>query len=178
MWKPGPVKGFRAAIACLWAVFPYCASAEDIDTEHLFGFLIGADVGEVGEREFQSQTTGRFVRSGGSYRAVEQEFEIEAVPVSNFRVELGTAFSSHEIAGVPDFEDRHQLAWQGTTAEFRFKFLDRESAPFGLTLAVDGHAGRIDEVTGAAIRGYGTDLTLAFDRELIPNVVVAAFNLI
>lgn len=37
--------------------------AEGIDTEHIFGFMIGSDVGSVGEREFQSETTGRFARS-------------------------------------------------------------------------------------------------------------------
>ena len=36
-----------------------------IDTEHLFAFMIGTDVGTVGEREFQSTTTGRFAKNGG-----------------------------------------------------------------------------------------------------------------
>ena len=74
-----------------------CAHAEGIDTEHLFGFMIGTDVGNVGEREFQSQTTGRFGKDGGRYRAVGQEFELEFVPVKNFRVEIGSAFAGHDI---------------------------------------------------------------------------------
>ena len=32
--------------------------------------------------------------------------------------------------------------------------------------------------TAAAVRKYGTDLTVAFDREIVPNVAVAALNLI
>jgi len=60
-----------------------------IDTEHLFGFLIGTDVGTAGEREFQSQTTGRFSKNGGRYRAINQELELEFVPVNNFRIEVG-----------------------------------------------------------------------------------------
>jgi len=46
----------------LAALLPACVHAEGVDTEHLFGFMIGTDVGNVGEREFQSETTGRFGR--------------------------------------------------------------------------------------------------------------------
>ena len=63
--------------------------AEGIDTEHIFAFMIGADVGTFGEREFQSQTTGRFGRNGGTYRSLGQELELELVPFRNFRVEVG-----------------------------------------------------------------------------------------
>ena len=56
--------------ACVCALLPRCVVAEGIDTEHIFGFMIGADVGEVGELEFQSQTTGRFAKSAGRYAAI------------------------------------------------------------------------------------------------------------
>jgi len=95
-------------------LLPRYVAAEGIDTEHIFGFMIGTDVREVGELEFQSQTPGRFAKSAGRYRAVEQELELEAVPVDNFRVELGSSFAAHDIAGVPDIDDRRQLGWQGS----------------------------------------------------------------
>jgi hypothetical protein len=168
---------FRTAIVCFSALVPACVYAEGIDTEHLFGLMIGTDVGTVGEREFQSQTTGRFSRSGGSYRAINQELELEFVPVDNFRIEIGSAFAAHDINGIAGFEDRSQLAWQGVSLDLRYKFLDRGTAPFGLTFALENHVSRIDESTAAAVRNYGTELTLAFDRELVPNFVVAALNL-
>jgi hypothetical protein len=152
--------------------------AEGIDTEHLFGFMIGTDVGSTGEREFQSQTTGRFSKSGGHYRAIDQELELEFVPARNFRIEMGTSFASHDINGVPDFEDRRQLAWQGVSVDFRYRFLDRDTAPFGLTVDVETHADRIDEITAAVVRNYGTGLALAFDRELVPDFAITALNLI
>src|SRR3954468_4291917 len=89
------------AVVCLSTLLPAGLRAEGIDTEHIFGFMIGSDVGERGEREFQSQTTGRFARNGGRYRAGEQELELEIVPAQNFRIELGAAFASHDISGVP-----------------------------------------------------------------------------
>jgi hypothetical protein len=168
---------FRTAIVCFSALVPACVYAEGIDTEHLFGLMIGTDVGTVGEREFQSQTTGRFSRSGGSYRAINQELELEFVPVDNFRIEIGSAFAAHDINGIAGFEDRSQLAWQGVSLDLRYKFLDRGTAPFGLTFALENHVSRIDESTAAAVRNYGTELTLAFDRELVPNFVVAALDL-
>ena len=175
---PIDAKAFRTAIVCFSTLLPNCVHAEGIDTEHLFGFMIGTDVGNPGEREFQSQTTGRFSKSGGRYRAVGQEFELEFVPAKDFRIELGSAFAAHDINGVPDFEDRRQLAWQGVSVDLRYRFLDRDKAPLGLTFALESHADRIDETTAAAVRNYGTAFTLAFDRELIPNFAVAALNLI
>src|SRR5712675_2530260 len=174
---PIDAKAFRTAIVCFSTLLANCVHAEGIDTEHLFGFMIGTDVGSPGEREFQSQTTGRFSKSGGRYRAVGQEFELEFVPAKDFRIEIGSAFAAHDINGVPDFEDRRQLAWQGVSVDFRYRFLDRDTAPFGLTFDLETHADRIDESTAALARRYGTELTLALDRELIPNRVVAAFNL-
>ena len=67
---------------------------------------------------------------------------------------------------------------RAVSVDFRYRFLDRETAPFGLTLALETHADRIDETTAAAVRSYGTEFRLAFDREIVPNVAVAAFNLI
>ena len=175
---PIDAKAFRIAIVCFSTLLPNCVRAEGIDTEHLFGFMIGTDVGNPGEREFQSQTTGRFSKSGGRYRAVGQEFELEFVPAKDFRIEIGSAFAAHDINSVPDFEDRRQLAWQGVSVDLRYRFLDRDTAPLGLTFALESHADRIDETTAAAVRNYGTAFTLAFDRELIPSFAVAALNLI
>jgi hypothetical protein len=175
---PIDAKAFRAAILCFSALLPTCVHAQGIDTEHLFGFMIGTDVGSAGEREFQSQTSGRFSKSDGNYRAISQEFELEFVPARNFRIEMGSTFASHDINGVSGFEDRRQLAWQGVSVDLRYRFLDRDAAPVGLTFAVESHADRIDETTAALARKYGTELTLAFDRELVPNIAVAALNLI
>jgi hypothetical protein len=151
--------------------------AEGIDTEHIFGFVIGTDVGDVGEREFQSQTTGRFDKGSGRYRVGEQELELELVPVENFRIELGTAFVGHDIGGVPGIDDHRQLTWQGASLDLRYRLLAREAAPFGMTFAVQSEASRVDDTTGAPAQQYGTSFTLAFDREVVPGLAVAALNL-
>nr|WP_245285299.1 hypothetical protein [Bradyrhizobium sp. WSM3983] len=165
--------------ACTIALAPVPASAEEgFDTEHIFGFMIGSDVGNVGEREFQTETTGRFGKGGGNYRALGHEVEIEIVPLPNFRIEVGGTATLHDITGVPDIDDRRQFNFQGLSLDLRYRLLDRERAPFGMTVAAETHGDRIDEVSGAKGRMYGTDFTLAFDRELIPNFAIGALNLI
>lgn len=170
---------FGVALACMAGLAPICVSAEEgFDTEHIFGFMIGTDVGNVGEREFQTQTTGRFGKGGAAYRALEHEVEIELVPLPNLRVELGGTMSLHDVAGVPDIDDRRQFNFQGASLDLRYRLLNRECAPFGFTIAAEMHGDRIDETSGAKGRMYGTEFTLAFDRELIPNFAIGAVNLI
>jgi hypothetical protein len=174
----GPANPFRAIVLGVGLLLPAAACAEQVDTEHLFGFMIGADVGSLGEREFQSETTvGR--GKAGAYRTLGQEFELEFVPARNIRIELGAAVASHDIGGLAESEDRRRrLSFQGVSVDLRYRFLDRDAAPFGLTVAVQNHADRIDETTAARVRSYGAEFTLALDRELLRDAVVAAINLI
>src|SRR6201996_7981726 len=88
------------------ALQPALGRAEGIDTEHIYAFMIGTDVGGLGELEFQSETTGRFAKQAGTYQAVGQQLELEFVPIRNFRVEVGTTLAAHNIQSVPDFVDR------------------------------------------------------------------------
>jgi hypothetical protein len=171
-------KAIGIASVCIAALLPIGGYAEGIDTEHLFAFMIGTDVGSVGESEFQTQTTGRFSKAGGNYRAIGQEFELEFVPIPNFRIELGGTFATHDIFAVPGFADRNQFEGQGISFDLRYRFLDREKDPFGLTLAAESRIDRIDETTATRVRKYGTEFTLALDRELIPDFSVVALNLI
>jgi hypothetical protein len=171
--------GLWTAVACWVVLSPAPARAEEgFDTEHIFAFMIGTDVGNLGEREFQSETTGRFGKTSGRYRAFGQEVELEFVPVTNFRIEVGSTLALHHISGVPDFDDRSQLNLQGVSLDLRYRLLDRETAPFGLTVAAESHGDRIDETTGAKTRSYGAEFRLAFDREIVPNFAIGALNLI
>jgi hypothetical protein len=169
-------KEFWAAMLCL-LVQPACAFAEGIDTEHIYGFMIGSDVGSLGEREFQSEATGRFSKQNGTYQALGQRVELEFVPIRNFRIEVGTTFSAYDIQFVPGFVNRSQADWQGASFDLRYRFFDRDTAPFGLTLALESHGNRFDETTASPARNYGTELTLALERDLIPGLAVATLNL-
>ena len=171
-----PGRACRAATLCFF-LQPACSLAEGIDTEHIYGFMIGSDVGDAGEREFQTTSTGRFSKQAGGYQAADQQLELEFVPFRNFRVEVGTTFAAYDIASVPGLMDRSLAGWQGAALDLRYRLLDRATSPFGLTLALESHGNRFDELTGSSARSYGTELTLAIERDVIPGLAVATLNL-
>jgi hypothetical protein len=44
-------------------------------------------------------------------------------------------------------------------------------------MALESHGNRIDETTASRAQDYGTELTLALERDLIPRLAVATLNL-
>jgi hypothetical protein len=175
------VERSRMAVSCLsfaLALIPTRARAETIDTEHLFGFTIGSDVGEVGERELEGSLTGRFSKGTGTYDAGSGTMSMEFVPMSNFRTEFTAVVDSYDINGVSGLADQRYTAFGGLSADFRYQLLDRASAPFGLAVGAEPQWGRADDVTGAPVSQYGVNFVAAADREIIPDRLVAAFNLL
>jgi hypothetical protein len=148
-----------------------------IDTEQLFGFLIGTDVGDVGDKEIQTETSGRFGKRTGSYSALSQSLGYEFVPMQNFRVEANVFGAHHSISGVDDFDDVHRASFQGFSLELRYRLIDRRTAPFGLAINAEPRWARIGDETGQRVNQFGVDFVLALDQELVPDRVVAAFNL-
>jgi hypothetical protein len=150
----------------------------EIDTEHLFGFNIGTDVGEVGDRELESQLDGAFGKRTGAYTALAPMLGYEWVPVKNLRLEVTTAFSYHDISGVSGLDDRQQGGFQGLSFEMRYRLLERELSGLGLTIDAEPHWGRFDETSGAPVDQYGADLRVLLDKDLIPDRLIGVVNLI
>jgi hypothetical protein len=165
---------FLAALALV----PAMARAQAIETEHLFGFTIGSDVGEVGEREFEGSVTGRFSKRNGTYGVGSGTTSVEFVPLANLRTEFTAAFNAYDIARVSGLADQHYGAVGGFSADIRYRLLDRASAPFGLAIGAEPHWSRTDEVTGQSVNQYGVDVVAAVDWEIVRDYVVAAVNLL
>jgi hypothetical protein len=89
---------------------------------------------------------------------------------------LGVA--RHDISGVVGLDDRRQLEFDALSFEMRYRVLNRERAPFGLTFGADPHWGRVDDISGAPVDRYGTDFWIIADRELVQDKIFAAFNLL
>ena len=173
-------KRSRTAIACLslaLACIPAGARTEPIETEHLFGFTIGSDVGEVGEKELEGSVTGRFSKRSGTYDAGTGTMSMEFVPMSNLRTEFTAVVNSYNISGVRGFTDQRYTAFGGFSADIRYRLLDRASAPFGFAVGAEPHWGRADDMTGEPVSQYGVDFVAAADWEIVPDRIVAAFNL-
>jgi hypothetical protein len=91
-------------------------------------------------------------------------------------LELSGTSIYHDIGGVSGFDDRRRGGWQATSLDLRYRFLDREREGVGLLIDAEPRWARIDETTGERIDQYGVDLTIAIDKELVPNRIVAGFN--
>jgi hypothetical protein len=168
----------KSGLMLVLAVVSTGARTEPIETEHLFGFTLGSDVGDVGEREIEGSITGRLAKQTGSYNAVPSTLSAEFVPITNLRTEYTVAINSFDIAGVSGLADQHYSAFGGLSADFRYRFLDRAAAPFGLAFGAEPHWDRADDISGEPGHQYGVDFVAAADWEIVPDHVVAAFNLL
>jgi hypothetical protein len=150
--------------------------AGEVDTEHMFGFTEGSDIGEAGEKELETDSTGRFGKVNGSYNTVATALEAKYSFSDRFRLSAVATVAYYDITGVSGFDDRRQAALQSVSFDARFRLFDREHAPFGLTLSVEPHRGFMDEMSGEGADQYGAEIRLLADRELIPGRLFAALN--
>src|SRR3954451_1648097 len=99
--------------------------AAEIDTEHIFGFVEGGDIGERGDLELEKESALRFGKRAGSYAAASTLFDLKYVPFAQMLVSPGILLSYHGISGVPDLADRQQITFQGLWFEAKYQFFDR-----------------------------------------------------
>jgi hypothetical protein len=160
------------------SLVPTGVRAEPIETEHLFAFTIGSDVGDVGDREVEGSLTGRFSKRNGIYDAGSGTMSVEFVPLANLRTEFTGMVNAYDISGVTGFADQHETAFGGFSADIRYRLLDRSSAPFGLAIGAEPHWNGIDDLTGGRVSQYGADFVAAADWEIVRDRIVAAVNLL
>jgi hypothetical protein len=149
-----------------------------VDTEHLFGFIEGADIGGQGEGEFVVDSSLRAGRSTGSFADTASEIELKYTALQNFRISAGATLAYYDISGIAGMGDTQHTAMQSLFFDARLRLLDRDFAPFGLTISAAPHWGFVDETSGVPSSHYGTEIQLLADRELQPDRLVGAINLI
>jgi hypothetical protein len=148
-----------------------------IDTEHMFGFTEGSDIGERGEKELEADSTGRFGRLDGSYNNLATTLEAKYTLSDRFRLSAAATVAYYDISGVSWIDDRRQGAVQSASFEARYRLFGRQQAPLGVTLSVAPRWGFADDVTGAPADQQGAEFRLLADRELITGRLFGAFNL-
>lgn len=155
------------------------AAADDdhVDTEHIFGFTMGSDIGTKGEIELEIENVGLFGKRSGNYFATSTLNLMKFTLTDTFRIAPAVAWGSNRIRNVPGFEDRQQASVQGAAVEFRYKVLDREVMPFGLTLHAQPGWNRVDEATGLRVEQYGSEFAALMDKEFIKDRLWGAVNL-
>ncbi len=171
--------GLLLAAACLWPVAAYAqgreAGKEAIDTEHIFGFTEGSDIGEKGEQEAESTTVGYF-GSAGRYTAIGNESAYRNVLLDGFRLSFMALPDYHSIHGMPHLADRNSVALSGAASELRWQLSDRSKLPIGFSIALVPELRWIDGLSGAWVESYALPVVVAADTALIPDKLYAAFN--
>lgn len=167
-----------SAIAPITALLGAAAHAEEgeIDTDHLFAFSQGTDIGPAGTTEFETEAAGRFGKRGGNYAAYEQEFEFGYIPVDNLHLFAGASLNRFNIRGVPDLDDRKRTSFGELSVHARYRLIDRERGPFGLAVQVEGGWAAVDELSGERASSYGGGISVLADKVLVEDLIVSVVN--
>jgi hypothetical protein len=153
------------------------ARHNDIDTEHIFGFTMGSDIGEKGEIESEMENVAGAAKRAGRYLTFTSLNLLKYTMTDTFRVAPGVAWGANSISNVPGYDSRSHGALQGAVLEFRYKLLDRDTMPFGLTLHAQPGWNRVDEMTALRVEAYGSEFALLADKEIIKDRLWTAVNL-
>jgi|FEC22Drversion2_1045045.scaffolds.fasta_scaffold01253_4 hypothetical protein len=145
------------------------------DTEHIFGFTEGSDIGPKGEVELESTTVGRFGKVG-DYSAIQNETAVRYGIADGLRISVGALFDYHSIANVPDVDDYAGFNFAGLTADARWQVLTRDNSPVGLTLSASPQWRRVDDHSGQPVESYSIAAGILADAMLVPNTTYAALN--
>jgi hypothetical protein len=154
------------------------AGTDQVDTEHVFGFNEGADIGSKGEQELIFDSTLRASRSTGAFADMASQFEFGYTVFQNIRISAAATLGYYDINGVTGIEDARRAAIQSLSFDARFRLLDRSQAPFGLTLSAAPHWGLVDETSGVRTNHFGAEIKILADRALTPDLLVGTVNLL
>jgi hypothetical protein len=149
----------------------------DVDSEHIFGFAEGSDIGSKGEREIESISVGSF-GALGSYNNVDNETSVRYGAADHLRLSIGTLSDYYNIHNVPGLADRSSINFSGLITEIRWNILDRATNAFGMTLSFNPQWRYRDQFSGERSQNYSLPLTLLVDKELIPSKFFMAFNFV
>jgi len=151
--------------------------AVEVDTEHMFGFTEGSDIGPRGQTETELETIGRFGRLASSYSAISTNATLKHVFTDWLRVAPAVMVSRYNISGFAGFEDQNRFVLDQLSLEFRVHPLDRQVDSIGLTFIATPFYGFVDQATGASADRYGAQFIVAADRAPLPARLFAALNI-
>jgi hypothetical protein len=149
-----------------------------IETENLFAFVSGSDIGEKGERHFLFAVHGAFQKRAGTFQAVTPKVEFGFNPTDRLHVAFEFWADQFKVSGNPDFDDQNR--WGGGVAlEFKTLLVERgNGSPVGVALVVAPHYGTSEHVSGEPADHYALEVRLIADLELVKDRVFTAVNLL
>lgn len=151
--------------------------ASGVDTEHIFGFSEGSDIGPRGEWEIESVSVGGW-GAFGSHLNAGNETSVHNCITDDLRLSIGSLAEGHGFRRLPAVSTRNGIDFSGIFTEVRWKILDWLTSPIGMTLTIDPEWRRIDPGSGLQRESYGFTAALLLDRELVPERLFGVVNLI
>jgi hypothetical protein len=169
------VKTLLFVAAAAAAAFAAPARAD----ENPFVYNYTADVEEPGETEAELWITDRRGKAEGHYDAQDYRLELEHGFTDRFSASAYVNLASHHIRGLdPDLSPVHRdLAFQGLSAEFKYKLLDDEKDGMGFTVYAEPGWSRIHDVEGEKGAEYELELKAIFSKAFNQDKVIWAGNL-
>ncbi len=152
--------------------------AGEVDTEHLFGQTVGADTEEPGAFVPHFVLPARLGRRSGSFAVTSPTLELKYGLMENFSGSLSLRGLTANTHNVPGMADTRGAFATGFGIQGRYRFLDRERAPFGMTLQVSATTDQRNMGTGERGRSDQIEGRLAFDIEPIWDRLLFAGNII
>jgi hypothetical protein len=174
----------RAAVIAAALMLPSLVQAHDaqesasgaVDTEHIFGFTEGSDIGEKGDKEVD-HSSYMFLGKQGNFVAIVNETVFRYGVGNGFRASFNLLTDYHGVYNSPGIPNRSTFAVSGLSSELDWALLERGKAPFGLTLSFIPQWRRLDDTSGAPQESFGFPIQLLADVALLPNKWFAAVNL-
>lgn len=169
----------KALLLSAVAIFAGSFGAAARADENPFVYNYTADLEDRGETEAALWLTDREGKAEGHYDAQDYRFEIEHGFTNRFSASTYLNFASHHISGLePDLAPVHRdFAFQGVSAEFKYKLLDDEKDGIGFTLYAEPGWSRIHDVEGTKGAEYELELKAIFSKGFSGDRVVWAGNL-
>lgn len=169
------MKTFPLAALAAFTAF----SAPALADENPFTYNYTADVEEAGKTEAEFWITGRRGKGEGHYDAQDYRFELEHGFTERFGASAYIDFASHHVSGLdPDLDAvQRDFAFQGLSAEFKYKLLDDERDGIGFTIYAEPGWSRIHDVEGKKSAEYELEIKAIFSKGFYKDKVIWAGNL-
>lgn len=150
--------------------------AGEVDTEHLFGQTTGSDTEEPRAFVPHLVLPLGIGRMGGTYVVGSPTLELKYGVVENFSASLSLRGLAAQVRGVPGMDNVSALGPTGVGLQGRFRLMNREMSPFGMTLQIGGSTDSRNTTTGGRGRQEQGEIRLAFDIEPVFDRWLAGAN--
>ena len=150
---------------------------EEFDTELIFGFTEGADIGEKGEKEIESGTVFRFGKPG-DFLAIDHETVFRYGVTDNFRASIGGLLTYRYDRNVSDEPNSNSFDFAGLTAQMRWQPVKRtEASPVDLTFSLTPIWERVGANSAVNTDTLAASAEILTDVEWIPHKLFSAINI-